>query len=1250
MKSNIICFILILLTISNTLKCSTSRLGLSSSSSSYASIKNNMDSTLLSSSTSTTSSYSNLSTSTATATTAKKKRFTQDGRTCASAFVQDGQTFFDCTKSRSPDGSMSHQEWCYVENPENGVKSWDYCIAIMDYDQLRKHSHQGQHQMTLEVNKLNREIQSNIQPAQETFTQLGKLKNGQLNLSKKINEIFKTLSNISKSMQKLQLSKNALETYNDLIKDLQFKIDKIKDNNGGNLSNQTDNQSDKDISSKLNSHETIISTNKAKTNYCKGMMNYEDEEQGDGLIGKYYDNEIWVGSNKERLDREIDFDWTGGSPIKGINPNNFSIKWSGYLLVPYSGYYNFIIKADDGVELVVNNEVLLRKKLSNDISDDLLSDIGKPAPMDDDKITSSQIYLRGGLKVRIICKYFHSIHNDLVEDGQVSMQLNWASSEFREVLIPQKYLYSSNDFPPLKVSNFANTTKLSKLYENNSVFINSSQYILQDIPLEYKSATCLKFNTLYKNSDIKFHINTPSIVYIAVLSHYPNPLPEEFEDTGYYMSILQIDLLKKSSNAKRIVARKSSGVKIYKNSYGMGDVTVKLNKTGINKQGIPMIVFFGFDSKAIAPLSCLGKSTVISNPSGDTFKSCKSSSYREGYNCEAGFSENMRDENGGVWASMNEGIGAWIYIEFNSLFEISQFEYKNRKNPAERNKSLELEFSNGRKQKINLSNSDEVVKYKIQAIRANSVKITILDVYGTVSNGGAFRFSGVKCSKLDPSKSRYKYLPNIKEFTQIKVKNPGDLSPLFHEERSSAIIMSCFDSVTNTHKFDSINTDIGSKILIKCPESCAKADENIYGGGGTPPSYTVDSIICKSAFHAGKISSAGGLVKLAIKPGERNYLSISKSGVKSLSKAYSRISISYEDYNLEDNIVLKNGSKVDVNISGSTFYKGVIRDVKIIDKNHSSIKVDLEGGKQVNYNYPTNEIRPCGTHFTQRDCGGSVKNYVSHLPIKIRFVTKDTNVNGEFLPDYGGLYGSTGKPFGFSRSLVDQIITRGNSVNNSNNNNKPELETFVKFPPSPLSNYCVRPSPDENCEPVLWSVWTGKGKFKVKLFIGDSFNDIYADFSVNGKIMCKSQKVLKGNLDIIEEKIESKAGYITIRSECVENCKYAMSKLNAVELTPIGNDIDEGNDSSKTEKLKCGNNYIKGKCEKGPDVTHCIFEDKTMPSAAYCSGGNSLVTIPDDYKCKEQVGKYKCVKIEYDGEEECKLNCPKKCKAAKCLY
>ena len=77
---------------------------------------------------------------------------------------------------------------------------------------------------------------------------------------------------------------------------------------------------------------------------------------------------------------------------------------------------------------------------------------------------------------------------------------------------------------------------------------------------------------------------------------------------------------------------------------------------------------------------------------------------------------------------------------------------------------------------------------------------------------------------------------------------------------------------------------------------------------------------------------------------------------------------------------------------------------------------------------------------------------------------------------------------------------------------------------------------------------------------------------------------------------------------------------------------------------------MNGRCETGPNVLHCIFEDKNVSSVKFCSGKFVLVRIPENNICISQRGKYKCINIEYDSEDECKVSCHQQCKGSKCLY
>ena len=98
---------------------------------------------------------------------------------------------------------------------------------------------------------------------------------------------------------------------------------------------------------------------KSEDKCCDGMLLYEEEKDGDGINGKYFNNEQWLGAFSERKDETVNFKWTGASPKSGINQHNFSVRWEGFLSAPYNGKYTFAIECDDGATLSINGELIL---------------------------------------------------------------------------------------------------------------------------------------------------------------------------------------------------------------------------------------------------------------------------------------------------------------------------------------------------------------------------------------------------------------------------------------------------------------------------------------------------------------------------------------------------------------------------------------------------------------------------------------------------------------------------------------------------------------------------------------------------------------------------------------------------------------------------------------------------------------------------------------------------------------------------
>ena len=138
------------------------------------------------------------------------------------------------------------------------------------------------------------------------------------------------------------------------------------------------------------------------------------------------------------------------------------------------------------------------------------------------------------------------------------------------------------------------------------------------------------------------------------------------------------------------------------------------------------------------------------------------------------------------------------------------------------------------------------------------------------------------------------------------------------------------------------------------------------------------------------------------------------------------------------------------------------------------------------------------------------------------------------------------------------------------NPSKPEIETHVEFPPSPISRFCNKPAPDSICETVTWSVLVGEGSYKVKIFAGDPQNDTRLDLTVNDKIIIRNKKIPKNTMVIHEEKLESKNGFLTFMSECHEDCFEAVSQISAIEIFP-NDDNNEPIEEKTTEKeFPCG--------------------------------------------------------------------------------
>jgi hypothetical protein len=148
-----------------------------------------------------------------------------DNRLCSKQFAQDGKTYFDCTKARTPDGDLSTREWCYVDASYSDPKKWDYCIPIMDYDRVRGANNNSLKDLTKSCNLINNQISMNISPAQRSLDLLNKVKSYQDSLSNRINELNKKLDIINENILKLQTAKDEGDKKEKKVTELKLTIE-----------------------------------------------------------------------------------------------------------------------------------------------------------------------------------------------------------------------------------------------------------------------------------------------------------------------------------------------------------------------------------------------------------------------------------------------------------------------------------------------------------------------------------------------------------------------------------------------------------------------------------------------------------------------------------------------------------------------------------------------------------------------------------------------------------------------------------------------------------------------------------------------------------------------------------------------------------------------------------------------------------------------------------------------------------------
>ena len=134
-----------------------------------------------------------------------------------------------------------------------------------------------------------------------------------------------------------------------------------------------------------------------------------------GLTGTYYNNRDFTSFAMSRVDSQINFNWRSSSPNVSMQPDTFSVLWTGALVVPKSDTYTLYTRSDYGVRVWIDNNVVIKNWGDHAVTEN-----------------SGRVYLTEG---------YHAIKIDYYENrGQATMQLLWKSSSIGKQIIPTQYL------------------------------------------------------------------------------------------------------------------------------------------------------------------------------------------------------------------------------------------------------------------------------------------------------------------------------------------------------------------------------------------------------------------------------------------------------------------------------------------------------------------------------------------------------------------------------------------------------------------------------------------------------------------------------------------------------------------------------------------------------------------------------------------------------------------------------------------
>ncbi len=169
---------------------------------------------------------------------------------------------------------------------------------------------------------------------------------------------------------------------------------------------------------------------------------------GTGLSAVYFDNQDLTGAAVLRTDATIDFAWAStASPVAGIAPGSYSVRWSGQVQAQYTQTYVFSATADDGVRLWVGGQLLIDQWKDQAATE-----------------YTASIALTAGAKYDLVLEYYQA-------GGDTRIALAWSGPSTAKQIVPTTQLYPAAVPNPWSAGDLGSGTLAGSGYANGDTVV-----------------------------------------------------------------------------------------------------------------------------------------------------------------------------------------------------------------------------------------------------------------------------------------------------------------------------------------------------------------------------------------------------------------------------------------------------------------------------------------------------------------------------------------------------------------------------------------------------------------------------------------------------------------------------------------------------------------------------------------------------------------------------------------------------------